>query len=349
MFPLDFPLQLLGKAKKGQWVLDPFCGRGTTNFAARLRGLPSIGVDSNPVASAITSAKFAYATPAEIIELAELILSSPPSDIEIPTGEFWELAYHRQTLEELSIFRSALQTGEPSDAKILLRAFLLGRLHGSLTKGLPSYLSNQMPRTYASKPNYSVRFWRDRQLFPAYVSTIDLIKRKVAHYFEKLPAPMQGKSVLGDSRKINFLELGGPYSWVITSPPYYGMSTYLPDQWLRRWLLGGSPEVEYKSCAQLAHSSTEAFANQLGEIWTKVANACLPGAHLRVRFGGIPSKKAVPKNILLLSFQLSEAPWRITKTVCAGYANPGKRQAEQFLKKVKNPIEEFDLYATLES
>ena len=35
MFPLDFPLGILGRrAKPDDRVLDPFCGRGTTNFAA---------------------------------------------------------------------------------------------------------------------------------------------------------------------------------------------------------------------------------------------------------------------------------------------------------------------------
>jgi hypothetical protein len=44
MFPLSFPFEALAKAQKGEWVFDPFCGRGTTIFAARLRGLPSVGV-----------------------------------------------------------------------------------------------------------------------------------------------------------------------------------------------------------------------------------------------------------------------------------------------------------------
>ena len=41
MFPLTFPLAVRHRrARCGEWVLDPFCGRGTTNYAARLVGLP---------------------------------------------------------------------------------------------------------------------------------------------------------------------------------------------------------------------------------------------------------------------------------------------------------------------
>ena len=54
MFPLGFPLRILReRAARADWVLDPFCGRGTTNYAARVLGLPSLGVDSSPVAVAI--------------------------------------------------------------------------------------------------------------------------------------------------------------------------------------------------------------------------------------------------------------------------------------------------------
>ena len=64
MYPLDFPLRVLKEhGKRGDWVIDPFCGRGTTNFAARLLGMPSMGVDSSPVAVALAKAKLASAEP----------------------------------------------------------------------------------------------------------------------------------------------------------------------------------------------------------------------------------------------------------------------------------------------
>lgn len=68
MFPLDFPFKILARrARKGSLVLDPFCGRGTTNFAARLLGLDSLAVDSSPVATAITAAKLVAVTAEEIV------------------------------------------------------------------------------------------------------------------------------------------------------------------------------------------------------------------------------------------------------------------------------------------
>ena len=54
MFPLEFPLKHLKKYKREtSIVLDPFCGRGTTLYAARKLGIKAYGIDSSPVAVAI--------------------------------------------------------------------------------------------------------------------------------------------------------------------------------------------------------------------------------------------------------------------------------------------------------
>src|SRR5215471_21669162 len=71
MFPLDFPYFILSnRAFSGEWVIDPFCGRGTTNYASRLLGLPSIGIDSSPVAVALSQAKLANTSPRLIKQAA---------------------------------------------------------------------------------------------------------------------------------------------------------------------------------------------------------------------------------------------------------------------------------------
>lgn len=90
-------------------VLDPFCGRGTTNFAARLLGQDTVGIDCNEVAVAATAAKLVTVRPEEVVEEARHILASDrPSDV--PTGEFWEHAYHTTVLESLCRLRVAYST-----------------------------------------------------------------------------------------------------------------------------------------------------------------------------------------------------------------------------------------------
>jgi DNA methylase len=75
MFPLDFPLSVLKRyGRKKLRVLDPFCGRGTTIFAARLKGQQSFGIDCSAIAIAIARAKLAETTDGDVLSLAAKIL-----------------------------------------------------------------------------------------------------------------------------------------------------------------------------------------------------------------------------------------------------------------------------------
>src|SRR6202790_488634 len=75
MFPLEFPLKVLRKHKSARLVFDPFCGRGTTLYAARWLGLRAIGMDCSPVAVAISQAKLAEVAVDKCLALGRTILA----------------------------------------------------------------------------------------------------------------------------------------------------------------------------------------------------------------------------------------------------------------------------------
>src|SRR5215211_1845414 len=201
MFPLSFPLSVLTeRAEPNDWVLDPFCGRGTTNFAARLLGLPTVGIDSSSVGAAVAEAKLVSATPTAIVREAQTILMKSPEPSDVPTDEFWRWAYHLDVLRSVCSFRESLLLDCRSPTRTALRAILLGALHGPLTKVLPSHFSNQCPRTYAPKPRYATAFWQSRGLSPQPVDVLGVIERRAERYFcLKLPR-VRGTIRYGDSR-----------------------------------------------------------------------------------------------------------------------------------------------------
>src|SRR5260370_17388221 len=85
MFPLDFPYTILrAHAQPGEWVIDPFCGRGTTNYASRVLGLPSIGIDNNPVSVALSQATLPKTSPVLIIQVARPLLAHLPAPAPLP-------------------------------------------------------------------------------------------------------------------------------------------------------------------------------------------------------------------------------------------------------------------------
>lgn len=203
MYPLEFPLNVLERhGQRGEWVLDPFCGRGTTNFAARLLGMPSFGIDSSPVAAALAQAKLVYATPGRVVASARAILNEG-SPSPVPSGEFWKWAYHADTLADLCCLRDALLKACSTDSRLLLRAILLGALHGPQPKGQPSYFSNQAPRTFAPKPRYAVNFWRARNLRPKKVDVLKLVRTRA----RRTPRQRRSESqwTLGARKTLNSL------------------------------------------------------------------------------------------------------------------------------------------------
>jgi hypothetical protein len=228
----------------------------------------------------------------------------------------------------------------------MLRAILLGALHGPLTKETPSHLSNQCPRTFAPKPAYALKFWREAGLRPPEIDLLSVVRERVKRYLGDRVPRAQGTVKLGDSRR---LRLGRPkYTWIITSPPYYGMRTYVPDQWLRYWFLGGTPEVNYgQQQGELTHQSPLVFASQLRAVWSRAAQVALPRARLVCRFGGIRDRRADPLDIIKSSFH--ESGWRLTTIRDGADANIGKRQAAQFGVRIATaPCPEFDVYAVLQ-
>ncbi len=344
MFPLDFPLQQLAAKPGTTRVLDPFCGRGTTLYAARLAGLPSVGIDINPVAVAIAQAKLTKVTAGAVVRLARQILDGGFQG-QIPEGEFWEWCFERETLRELITLRTRLLKINTPTAT-MLRAVLLGILHGPQNKGLPSYLSNQMPRTYASKPAYAVKFWKTREMKPVRVPALDVIARRAERLLKSAPLTQGGRVYLGDAVE-TIDSLSQKFDLVVTSPPYYGMRTYVADQWLRSWFLGGLPEVPYGSSGQIARQpSQEAFIQALGDVWAATARRCTHGARLAIRFGALPSAKTDPERLILNSIRQADAGWTVREVRPAGTSPKKARQAEQF-GKAGSAIDEVDVVAEL--
>lgn len=347
MFPLEFPLSILrASAGRNEWVMDPFCGRGTTNYASRTLGLPSLGIDSSPVAVAISSAKLANTCPRRILKALCNVLDQVSEPQVMPDGEFWDWAFHRDVLRIICRLREGLKNDCRSDSRKALRAILLGALHGPRPKSFPAYLGNQSLRTYSPKPRYALRFWKEHNVKPERVNVIEIVKRRADRYYSNGEKKALGRIIQADSRDHRpYSRITQKVKWIITSPPYYGLRTYLPDQWLRLWFLGGKPCVDYSTTGQFGHSSPGEFALQLSQVWRNLSLVTAPGARLIVRFGAINGRACDPVDILRLSFQ--NTSWTIRRIRSAGSASRGRRQALHTGKTLKPPREEYDVWASM--
>lgn len=351
MFPLEYPNRALKKHhKENPVVLDPFCGRGTTLFSARKFGFRSWGIDSSPVAVAIAKAKLASCDIEAPLELAsELILNV--KRLNLPDTPFFHSAYDHSTLRDICALREGLLGIEDeTDASSILRAAALGCLHGPLPKHVENagYFSNQMPRTYASKPDSAVRFWKERDLKAPKIDVLRVLRRKIerlAGLDQVSPSPIS-HVLQGDSQSEKlFQSISTAPSIVITSPPYYGMRTYVQDQWLRNWFLGGPETIDYSAGPQLDHGGKLAFATSLGKVWKNISNSATSSdsLHMYVRFGIVPSVLVDAKKLFRESLEESGINWHVVSTRSANSADVGKRQADQMKAESAAAIE-FDFH-----
>ncbi len=260
--------------RRGDVVLDPFSGRGTTPLQACAEGRVGVGNDLNPLAHVLTAAKIEAPTSRELearlaglrlgwsftapswLELAERIAAGATLGVPVagscagagagavtePAPAEVALAFHPRTLAQLLFVRSHLQLDAPADR------FLAGSLAGILHGKRPGYLSEVMPNTFSMAPGY-VRDFAARTSFAAPERDLfSLLGAKLRRLARDGRPSAPGIALLGDARDagvrtrsaLRQRDLPDRVRLVVTSPPYLRVLKYGYYNWLRTWLLGFS-------------------------------------------------------------------------------------------------------------
>ncbi len=345
-FPLRFPYERLRRAHAGQWVLDPFCGSGATVFAARLHGLGAVGVDSNPVAAVIARAKCCRLTARTVTaHAADILADTRP--VETPTGPFWEAAYAPEVLRALCRFRAHFCAGLKTPADVVLAALLMGVLHGP-KHSVIHCCSNHMPADFAPCPHRIMADWSRSGARPPHCDVYAMIARRAAYLLAAQPARTPGAVYENDSRSGCFASHRIRFDWIITSPPYYGLDSFVADQWLRHWLIGGPAQPDKNAVRQIAQDTPEQYVADLATVWQHVATACRPGARLLVRVGNLPGMDAPPAvELLKHSLRQAASGWKIHTCRTTKPPRRSRQPRTQFAAPAPWPENETELYAQL--
>jgi hypothetical protein len=202
--------------------------------------------------------------------------------------DFYRRAFYSYTLRQLLFLRTSV-SWEDNKVDCFLAALVLGSLHGEMDRS-QAYFSNQMPRTICLKPAYSLRYWRERRLFPKKREVFRMLRDKADFRLKNLPRCGTGQVKKCDAREVSdqFASLEGKVSLVVTSPPYLNVTSYEEDQWLRLWFLGGEPQPTYgKVSADDRHSDAEKYWKFLRDAWAGLAPLLKDKAKIVIRLGGI--------------------------------------------------------------
>lgn len=251
MFPVSFATAAVKEyTKPGDGVLDPFAGRGTSLFAAASEGRFGLGVEINPVGWVYGKAKLhtadRYSVEERIRWLGKKAHHYRSAAKSLP--HFFNSCFHPDVQRFLLAARSLLDWRRRKTDWTTM-ALLMVHLHGKRQNAL----SNQMRQTKAMSPQYAVDWWKQHNLKPPERDPVAFMLKKIAWRYAK-GCLQSGSSriYLGDSQSVlaRCESHSTKTKLLLTSPPYYGVTNYFYDQWLRLWLLGGTdrPRSAGESC-----------------------------------------------------------------------------------------------------
>ncbi len=106
---LVFNLIRMFNLKKGSWVLDPFCGVGTTLLACKQLGINSMGFDTHPVSVFVTQVKLTDYDINKLKEEAKNLLSERFQKPEYQIKDtLIKKSFSRHTLDDIFFFRERI-------------------------------------------------------------------------------------------------------------------------------------------------------------------------------------------------------------------------------------------------
>ncbi len=211
----------------GTIVLDPFCGCGTTLTESQRHGIPSVGIDLNPIACLISKVKTSKmpihlgGMAVEIVKEAKSVRE--PERPDIPNLDHW---FKREIQDAVSALIQVIKkyTGDVSfDALRLALSSILVRI------------SNQESDTrYAA---IEKKIGREDVFINFQTACERFVKALAARDWQLTPT----KVIESDILKVDPGNIGGQVGMVITSPPYPNAYEYWLYHKYRMWWLGFDP------------------------------------------------------------------------------------------------------------
>jgi len=333
MFPETFAEYWLDKlTNRGNVVLDPFCGRGTLPFQALLMQRKTIGCDTNPVAYCVSRAKTNAPDLGRVLGRVDALEAAyRPHRVRAEAATlpvFFRHAFHADTLNQIVYLRRELSFRR-SDRDCMLTAVLLGALHGeSNTSG--RFLSNQMPHTISTKPDYSVKFWKEHGYKAPERDVFEHLREQLAYRYETGKPEGRGIILNMDMRDLprQAARLPRTIRCAVTSPPYFDVTNYAEDQWLRLWLLGESAQPSRPGFSKDDRvGSVDRYWMLLTDMWRSFGMVLARNADIVIRVG---ATRLGPKQLVSGLEGVARVTGRRVRLVSHTVSEIVKRQTESF-------------------
>jgi DNA modification methylase len=203
------------KLSKGAWVLDPFCGSGTTLLTCKESDINSLGFDILPFSVFLSNVKIGDYNKSDLHKQLGVLMNTPniscPRIKPLPDIPLLNKAFHPDVKKELLQLKNGINRIQDSDTRQFFNLAFLSILESvSNTSKSGGFL--RLVNREVSPDNVSTKF------FNKAASMIDDIA-----YNNKTKDRVSSLAKLGDARK---LSTSRQFDAVITSPPYPNRHDY---------------------------------------------------------------------------------------------------------------------------
>lgn len=250
-------------------LLDPFSGSGTALVEAQRAGIPSVGIDLNPIACLIARVKTGPLSPGfleavdDVVCQSKLIKSLPK--LNIPNIDHW---FKREV--QLAVWALT-----KTIAKVEYRPWL-DQLRLSLSSILVR-VSNQDSDTRYAAVDKDIGY---EDVFEAFKASSTKIYRAL---IERTWPLIDTKVMEANTLEVCPKEIGMPIGLVVTSPPYPNAYEYWLYHKYRMWWLGFDPiSVKEKEIGARAHffkknhHTAELFVDQMRKTFLLINEVLVP-------------------------------------------------------------------------
>jgi len=212
----------------GQTVLDPFCGSGSVLIESILQGRNAIGIDLNPLATTLATAKTAKLNQNKLSQqlsvfTRELSPARNSFNYNFPNAHLWFTEF---TLVRLGILRNVLTEFLPlipSDYACFWKS-----LAYSIVRAC-SNADTRGPKPFISKRARINRVGKNFDPFEIFLSKARSWIEIESQFFKSLDVTGEASNVRvieGDSRNLSRMINPADIDVVITSPPYLSAQDY---------------------------------------------------------------------------------------------------------------------------
>lgn len=279
-------------SQRGDRVLDPFMGRGTTVLEAALRGRVPCGNDVNPLSAMLVRPRLVPPPlPAIFARLDELELGWN-GDLDDELLVF----FHADTLAALCALRSYFlqrqASGDLDDVDDWLRMVAVNRLTGHS----PGFFS-----VYTLPPNQAVsvdaqrKINKKRNQTPPPRDVKAILRKKSAALLADVSPLWRHEAdgvvrdaVLSTGPAASIAALAdASVQLVVTSPPFLDVVQYAADNWLRCWFCG----IDASAVPITMARTVPAWQAAMREVFDELHRIVRPGGHVAFEVGEVKKGK----------------------------------------------------------